>query len=68
MAEVRIDEADALKIFDALTEAGAFLQRRDEMNARVHLARETRYSPLTTTVIAARDRLDELIEREAQTT
>ncbi len=49
--------SDLEKICDALADACAFLRKRDEMNAHVHMAREVRYSPLTTTVMAATERL-----------
>src|SRR3990172_4523909 len=58
---VNIEQSDALKISDALQAASAFLEARDRMNAQVHLAREVRFSPLTSEVVAARDRLGLLL-------
>ena len=51
-----IDQSDLEKILDAVREAETFHKRRDEMNAQTHLAKEVRYSPLTTTLTAARER------------
>ena len=58
---MNIEQSDALKISDALQAASAFLEARDRMNAQVHLAREVRFSPLTSEVVAARDRLGLLL-------
>jgi hypothetical protein len=59
--------SDLEKIYDALADACRFLRRRDEMNAVVHLARETRYSPLTATVAAAVERMQTIITTSART-
>jgi hypothetical protein len=55
--DMTVSQSDLEKILDALTEARIFLERRDRMNGQVHLAKEIRYSPLTSVVQAAEDRL-----------
>jgi hypothetical protein len=52
-----VDSIDLEKILDALQMNTRFHCRRDEMNAEIHLARDIRYSPITSETIAARDRL-----------
>lgn len=64
MATITINKSDLLKILDALKGNEEFHRKRDEMNGAVHLAREVRYSPLTSETIAARERLENLL-REA---
>ena len=54
---MNIDESDIFKLMDALLAAVRFFRARDEMNAEVHLAKSVRYSPITTIVEAAYDRL-----------
>ncbi len=56
-----VDVTDLEKIRDALAASLIFFQHRDEMNAEVHLAREVRYSPLTSRVAAELERLDTII-------
>jgi hypothetical protein len=51
-----------MKIRDVLREAREFHELRDQMNARLHCARETRYSPLTVRLQTANDELDLLIK------
>jgi putative hemolysin len=48
---------DLVKVLDVLERARTFHKRRDEMNAEVHMAAEVRYSPLTSELSAACDRL-----------
>jgi hypothetical protein len=57
----RIDRSDLLKILDALRGNEEFHRKRDEMNGALHLAREVRYSPLTSETMAARERLEKLL-------
>lgn len=57
MEELAVKVSDLQKVLDALVSTHKFLKLRDEMNAEVHLAREVRYSPLTTTVAAQCDRV-----------
>lgn len=55
------------KIRDALIQASAFFQHRDDMNAVVHLAKQTRMSPLTSIVEAARERIESIIGTSPRT-
>lgn len=63
-----IHSSDIDKILDAVAQACQFHTYRDEMNAALHLASSTRYSPLTSELENARLRLldirDELREAE----
>jgi hypothetical protein len=58
---VNIHESDLLKILDALKNNEEFHRHRDLMNGAIHLAREVRFSPLTSETIAARERLELLM-------
>lgn len=53
-----IDLVDLLKIKDALQECVKHFRLRDEMNSTIHLAKEVRYSPITTGAEAALVRLE----------
>jgi len=59
---MNIDKSDLLKILDILKLNEEFHVNRDKMNSVLHLAREARYSPLTSETIAARERLDNLLK------
>ena len=59
---VEVQESDLNKVYDALHLTGEFFKHRDVMNAQVHKAAETRYSPITSTVLAELDRVKALIE------
>ena len=61
MRVIRADESDLLKLLDALKGNEDFHRHRDQMNGAVHLAREVRFSPLTTETIAARERLEAMM-------
>jgi hypothetical protein len=52
-----VQRGDIQRVLAVVTKAVEFHVRRDEMNAALHLARETRLSPLTSGLQAARDRL-----------
>ena len=58
---MEIDESDLLKILDTLRGNELFHTSRDKMNGALHLAKEVRYSPLTTETINARERLEIII-------
>ncbi len=58
---IEIEHSDALKLLDALTLAKEFFVHRDEMNARLHAARKVRFAPLTSIVLAERQRLEDII-------
>lgn len=54
--------SDLQKIFDVVEVAYRHHAQRDASNAALHLAKETRLSPLTSELSAALDRLKSLIE------
>lgn len=58
---MEIDKSDLLKILDALKANEEFHRNRDQMNGMIHLAREVRFSPITSETIAARERLEKLL-------
>lgn len=60
-AQVSVDRSDLAKIFDVLEAAYRHHSTRDASNAVLHLARETRYSPLTSELSAALDRLKKIL-------
>jgi hypothetical protein len=62
MPKIEVEMSDLLKVRDALDGASRFLVSRDEMNAAVHNSTHTRFSPLTSTVVAERERLDAMLE------
>lgn len=57
MAEITVDSSDLEKILDTLQRCDEFFTNRDRMNAAGHLAQDVRFSPLTSSVSASRDRL-----------
>jgi hypothetical protein len=59
--EIAVARSDLEKIEDALAQAAAFLEYRDHMNGTVHLARVVRMSPLTTVVVMAKERCQQLL-------
>lgn len=61
MQILEVDSSDLLKIFDALARANKYLVYRDEMNAAIHLADTTRYSPITSVVESAKERLGHIL-------
>ena len=63
---IEIEHSDALKILDALTLAEEFFIHRDEMNARLHAAREVRFAPLASIIISERQRLNMLISEQSE--
>ena len=56
MAQITLDTSDVLKIHDALRVAATHLFAKNTSDAAMHLA-EVRVSPLTSTVMAAEERL-----------
>lgn len=52
---------DFKKIYRALLKAAEYHQHRDRMNAAVHLADETILSPLTSELMAASRRADDIL-------
>lgn len=61
---MEVERAGLEKVHDALHEAFEFFSYRDQMNARVHLGREVRYSPLTSAVSAELDRVKSWLQQE----
>ena len=55
---MEVDRSDLEKLRDPLVHAVRHHKARDVMNAELHLARETRWSPITSELEAALDRLD----------
>jgi len=56
--EGMMEKSDILKVLDVLRGNEIFHRHRDEMNSALHLAKETRFSPLTSETISARERLE----------
>jgi len=52
--------ADVLKVRDIVQRAHTHHAARDSANAHLHLAEHVRYSPLTTELAAAHERLENL--------
>ncbi len=61
MQILEVESSDMLKIFDALAKANSYFVKRDEMNAAIHLADTARYSPITSTVESAKERLGHIL-------
>lgn len=59
--KIEVDTSDLLKTRDVLRAAVAFHLHRDHSNAALHLAKETRHSPLTSNLQAELDRLDNIL-------
>ena len=60
---VSVHSSDLNKVFDVLESAYRHHSTRDASNAALHLARETRLSPLTSELGAALDRVKGLLEK-----
>lgn len=58
---MNIHRSDIEKVLDAITHAAEHHVYRDRMNGSLHLAKEVRFSPLTSELIAARERLEKLL-------
>ena len=58
---MEVHESDLQKVRDVVQAACEYHANRDRMNAAVHMAATPRYSPLTTELASARDRLGDLI-------
>jgi hemerythrin-like domain-containing protein len=58
---MNIHRSDMEKVLDTVTHAAEHHVYRDRMNGSLHLAREVRFSPLTSELIAARERLEKLL-------
>jgi len=58
-----IDLSDLQKIRDALTINVEFHRARDEMNGAIHMAREVRWSPITSQTMAELERVNTLMKQ-----
>ncbi|KKN32590.1 hypothetical protein LCGC14_0812130 [marine sediment metagenome] len=58
--------SDIEKVRDTLAAALAFHAHRDEMNAQVHLAAKCRFSPLTSELTAALERMNKWLKPEEE--
>lgn len=65
MTEIKVQSSDLQKILDVLETAVFHHKFRDHSNASLHLAKETRYSPLTSELINAKDRLNRIMKEIA---
>ena len=54
---VYLSRSEVEKVKDALALAWRFFSHRDQMNAQVHSATETRYSPITSRIEAELQRV-----------
>jgi len=61
---MEVDKSDLLKILDVLKTNEEFHRNRDKMNSALHLAKEIRFSPLTSETISARERIEILLTKE----
>ena len=64
--KVIVDDSDLAKIQDVLVRVSAYHRLRDQMNAHLHLATEVRYSPLTSELQAAMERMDGIVIEEVK--
>lgn len=62
--KVDVHRSDLEKVLDTLVVAAEHHVFRDQMNGRLHLAKDVRYSPLTSELLAARDRVDALLKHD----
>ena len=58
----QVDESDLWKIHDVLLAAVEHHSSRDLSNARLHLAKETRLSPLTSALVSELNRVKAILE------
>jgi len=61
MFEIGVHRSDLEKIHDVLVMAARHHEARDNSNAALHLAPTARLSPLTSELLAARDRVAALL-------
>jgi len=59
---MEIDKSDLLKILDVLKANEEFHRHRDKMNSAIHLAKEIRFSPITSETISAVERIEKLMQ------
>lgn len=61
MSTKQVDLSDLLKVRDALELATEYFEHRDRMNNAIHKGKEVRFSPITSEVSAANDRVKTMI-------
>ena len=64
--EYLIPESDLLKVLDAVRVAAKHHLARDSSNASLHLAAEVRHSPLTSELISAQQRLEDILAKDPE--
>ena len=57
---MEIDKSDFQKLYDVLKVNEEFHRNRDKMNGAIHLAKEIRFSPITSETISAVERIEKL--------
>ena len=57
-----VNKSDLLKILDVLKSNEEFHRNRDKMNSAIHLAKEIRFSPITSETISAVERIEQLLK------
>lgn len=62
---MNVDKSDLEKVLDTLTIAAEHHVHRDEMNGKLHLAKQVRLSPLTSELCAARDRIEYILKENS---
>ena len=61
---INVDDSDLHKILDVLRDNELFHKHRDIMNGQIHLAKETRYSPITSETMSAKERLELILSKQ----
>lgn len=62
---MNIDKSDLLKIYDAVKRARDCHLAQDQMNAHIHCAPETRHGPLTSELMSATERIENILMSKA---
>ena len=62
---MEVQRSDLEKVLDAVSAAVAHHVPRDDSNAALHLASSTRYSPLTSELMSAKQRLTDLLAEDS---
>jgi hypothetical protein len=65
LVKYEVDSSDMQKVYDTLLNNETFHRHRDEMNGAIHLAQVVRFSPLTSETIAARERVESMMQSNA---
>ena len=63
---MEIDKSDLLKVLDILKANEEFHRNRDLMNGSIHLAKEVRFSPITSETISAVERMEQLLKQTSR--